>query len=223
MPSNTEIKEYYDNFLGRLKKDHKRPNPRHTYVKKVLKAIIEPKMKVLDIGCGTGITTAFMGECLGAKVTGVDISDKLVEFARENSAHPNVNYIVEDIIKLRIPGEPFDAIVIVDSLEHIPRINFNNFLVSIIKHSSENTIIYLNIPDGRYQRYIRNNYPDKLQIIDEDYDLDFIISRFEDAGFYVTDLYIYGLDAPVQYNGYIFITDQRLKNAYKKALEGVKS
>lgn len=218
--SQNEIKAYYDNFLDKLKKDHERENPRHTRVKQALKNIIKPDMKVLDIGCGTGLTTIFMGE-IGAEVIGVDISDKLIEFARLHSLHlPNVDYLVEDIIQLFL-NEKFDAITIIDSLEHLPRHDFNSFLDIIVKYSSKNTIIYLNIPDSRYQRYMQARHPERLQIIDEDYNPDFLITNFKKIGFEVYQYSIYGLDVPVQYNEYLFMTEQRLNKIYKQALQGI--
>jgi len=84
-----EVRNYYDNFIGHLKYDHTQENPRHIRIKNDLKNIIKEGMKVLDLGCGTGITTKYIAG-LGAKVTGVDISPKLIEFARENSNHENI-------------------------------------------------------------------------------------------------------------------------------------
>jgi 2-polyprenyl-3-methyl-5-hydroxy-6-metoxy-1,4-benzoquinol methylase len=220
--SQADIKSYYDNFLDKLKKDHERANPRHTRAKQMLKSIIKPDMKVLDIGCGTGLTTVFMGE-IGAQVIGIDISDKLIEFARLHSLHlPNVKYIVQDITQFCMSlNEKFDAITIIDLLEHIPRANFTIFLETIGKHSSENTIIYLNIPDSRYQRYMREKHPTRLQIIDEDYDSDFLISSFKRIGFQAYQYSIYGLDVPVQYNDYFFMTRQRLNEMYNQALKRI--
>jgi cyclopropane fatty-acyl-phospholipid synthase-like methyltransferase len=218
--SKDEIKTYYDNFLDRLKRDHERENPRHTYVKKALKGFIREGMKVLDIGCGTGITSAFMGE-IGAEVTGVDISDKMIEFAREKSAHlPNVTYIVEDITKLSL-DKKFDAITIIDSFEHIPADEFWNFLDVISEHSFTDTIVYLNIPDSRYQRYMMVNYPDKLQIIDEDYNSEYLIEGFKRFRFQVYQYSIYGLDVPAQYNEYLFVTSERLEEIYRQGLKRV--
>ncbi len=212
-PSKDDIKSYYDNFLDRLKRDHERENPRHTRVKQALKAIIKPGMKVLDIGCGTGITTIFMGE-LGARVVGVDISGKLIEFAKNHSLHlPDVKYMVEDITRLSLE-ERFDAVTIIDSLEHIPQHEFNVVLDVITKHCSEDAIIYLNIPDGRFQQYMKDNHPDKLQIIDESYAPDFLIASFKKVGFQVCKASIFGLDVPIQYNEYLFMAEQRLTKIY---------
>lgn len=219
--SQEQIKDYYDNFLDKLKKDHERENPRHVRVKQALKNIIKPYMKVLDIGCGTGITSVFMGE-MGADVLGVDISDKLIEFARENSSHlTNVKYIAEDVTRLWFKDKRFDAITIIDSMEHISRSDFILLMDVIAKHSKKDTIIYLNIPDSRYQRYMRKNHPDRLQIIDEDYNSDYLISNFGRIGFEIWQYSTYGLDVPAQYNEYIFINRQRLNEVYKQSLKKI--
>ena len=215
--TNEDIKNWYNNFLGNLSKDHERQNPRHQRIKQTLKKIIKAGMKVLDIGCGTGISSMFMGE-LGAEVVGVDISDELIKFARNKSAHQNVNYIVEDATQLNLQMS-FDAITIIDSMEHIPREKVDDFGKSIYRHASKETIIYLNIPDGRYQRYIKMNHPEKHQIIDEDYDPNILISMFQKIGFQPYHVSIYGIDLPIQYNEYLFMTDYALGNIYKQSFE----
>ena len=86
-------------------------------------------MRVLDIGCGTGISSKFMGE-LGAKVVGIDISDKLIEFAKIHSRHENVSYVVGDATKLEL-DMTFDAITIIDCMEHIEKGKIDDFIQSI--------------------------------------------------------------------------------------------
>jgi SAM-dependent methyltransferase len=219
--TNGEIKEWYNKFLGNLKKDHERQNPRHEQIKQTLKKIIKAGMNVLDIGCGTGISSKYMGE-LGAEVIGVDISDELIKFAMNESAHQNVKYIVEDATQINLQMS-FDAITIIDSMEHIPREKIDDFVKSIDRHVSKKSIIYLNIPDGRYQRYIKMNHPEKHQIIDEDYDPNMLISMFQKIGFQPYHVSIYGIDVPIQYNEYLFMTDDALGNIFKKSFQRIKN
>ena len=215
--TNGEIRDWYNKFLGNLKRDHERQNPRHQQIKQTLKKIIKAGMKVLDIGCGTGISSKFMGE-LGAEIIGVDISDELIKFAMNESAHQNVKYIVEDATQINLQMS-FDAITIIDSMEHIPREKIEDFVKSVYRHASKKSIIYLNIPDGRYQRYIKMNHPEKHQIVDEDYDPDILISMFQKIGFQPYHVSIYGLDLPIQYNEYLFMTEYALENLYKQSFE----
>ena len=215
--SEEDVKSFYNQFLDHLKHDHEFINPRHQKAKETLKNIIRPGMRVLDIGCGTGITSRFIGE-LGANVVGVDISDKLIEFARNNSAHQKVIYLVADATQLNLQ-ERFDAITIIDSMEHILPDKLDDYFQAISRHVSEETIIYINIPDGRYQRYLEIHHPSKLQIVDEGYDPDFLVSSFKKIGFQPYYISIYGLDVPIQYNEYLFMPEKLLERTYTTALK----
>jgi glycosyltransferase involved in cell wall biosynthesis/2-polyprenyl-3-methyl-5-hydroxy-6-metoxy-1,4-benzoquinol methylase len=214
--SPDDIRRYYNNFLEYLKEDHEEVNPRHVKVKQSLQGIIQNGMKVLDIGCGTGITSKFMGE-LGARVVGVDISDELIAFAKTKSAHDNVEYVVEDATELRLNAN-FDAVTIVDCMEHIPRERIDAFVHSVCRHASRRAVVYLNVPDARHQRYVKKHCPEKRQIIDEDYDSTFIASLFKTEGFELYHVAIYGIEVPVQYNEYLFTRMEVLEDRYEQIL-----
>ena len=215
--SNEDARRWYNGFLGVLKNDHVRENPRHKRIKQTLGKIIKPGMNVLDIGCGTGISSRFMGE-LGARVIGVDLSEELISYANKASAHQNVSYMVQDASQLYL-NTRFDAITVIDSMEHIPRDRVDAFVRSVGRHAGSDTIIYINIPDGRYQQFVRANHPQKLQIIDEDYDPSQLIAMFQKHGFQPYQVSVYGIDLPVQYNEYFFMTAQALESVYRQSYE----
>jgi len=216
-PTTNEVKTYYNNFLDYLKHDHEHPNLRHNKIKKDLSGIIKKGMRVLDLGCGTGITTRYIAK-LGAKVIGVDLSPKLIEFAKVNSTHENAEYIVSDITKVDLDKKKSDAICLIDVMEHIPREKIPDLIKNIKKHSFVNTIIYLNIPDARLQNWLRKNRPDKLQIIDEAYSIMEILGWFSSIGFEPIKIKIYGVNFPLQYTSYIFVKGDVFFNSYNKYL-----
>jgi cyclopropane fatty-acyl-phospholipid synthase-like methyltransferase len=213
--TTSEIQTYYDNFLDHLKHDHTHENPRHVKIKKDLKSIIKKGMNILDLGCGTGITTKYIAE-LNAKVTGIDLSSKLIEFAKENSIHENIEYFADDITKVDLGKQKFDLICLIDVMEHIPKENIQGLIENINKYSHENTIIYLNIPDPRLQFWMVKNYPEKLQIIDEAYFMVNILHMFSSIGFGPSKIDIYGIDFPLQYTSYIFVKVDVIFYNYQK-------
>lgn len=74
---------------------------------------------LLDIGCADGNLTSKIATCLPkAKVTGVDLYKKSIEFAGKK--HPNIEFLVADARKLPFKNKQFDTIVCVEALEHIP-------------------------------------------------------------------------------------------------------
>jgi SAM-dependent methyltransferase len=68
--------------------------------------------RVLDIGCGAGVTSLTAAQYVGAngRVVGVDISKPLLELGRQRAAaHANVSFIEADAGAGAISGAPFDA------------------------------------------------------------------------------------------------------------------
>ncbi|QQS18920.1 class I SAM-dependent methyltransferase [Candidatus Saccharibacteria bacterium] len=76
-----------------------------------------PPARILDLGCGSGWTSAFFARA-GYDVVGVDISPEAVEAASKHYLElPNVSFVVGDYDTLAYSGE-FDAAVFFDSLHH---------------------------------------------------------------------------------------------------------
>jgi SAM-dependent methyltransferase len=69
-------------------------------------------MRVLDVGCGTGVV-AVTAARLGARVTGSDLTPKLIDRARENSKIMglDVQWDVGDAEALPYPDAEFDAVL----------------------------------------------------------------------------------------------------------------
>ncbi|MEO5945521.1 MAG: methyltransferase domain-containing protein [Chitinophagaceae bacterium] len=58
-------------------------------------AAIKPTDKVLDAGCGVGGSSIFMATVLGCNVTGITLSERQVQQAKENAAKKNVAGLVD--------------------------------------------------------------------------------------------------------------------------------
>jgi SAM-dependent methyltransferase len=80
-----------------------------------------PGGSILDIGCGPGWTSLLLGRA-GYDVLGVDISDRMIEVARERSQRENVavEFAVADMEELNVPRTGFDGVLFFDSLHHCP-------------------------------------------------------------------------------------------------------
>jgi ubiquinone/menaquinone biosynthesis C-methylase UbiE len=75
--------------------------------------------RVLDIGCSTGIMTRHYAEHF-CEVTGVDIDDGAVEWARQNRAAANIEYRVGDSMDLPFPSDEFNVVTCTHIYEHVP-------------------------------------------------------------------------------------------------------
>jgi cyclopropane fatty-acyl-phospholipid synthase-like methyltransferase len=76
---------------------------------------ITPGSYVLDIGCGTGYTACLLVKQYGLRVVAADVSERVLERARERiqreSLSDRVTVIPADIHALNFPSETFDAVI----------------------------------------------------------------------------------------------------------------
>jgi len=96
--------------------------------------------------------------------------------------------------------------------EHIRPSQTKDLMRVLEIHSNKETVIYMDIPDARFQRFMKKSHPDKLQIIDEIYPIELILTLFNKIGFSPTMIELYGLDVPYQYNQYIFIHNSKFED-----------
>ena len=67
--------------------------------------------RVLDLGCGFGEHCKRFIECGAKKVVGIDISEKMLEVARNENSDPNIIYINMPMEKIAELNEQFDIVV----------------------------------------------------------------------------------------------------------------
>jgi len=74
--------------------------------------------RVLDVGCGSGWATRLLADyASNGRVTGIDISDEMVNLARESSrSHPNTDFEVASAEQLPFPDNEFTHAFSMESL-----------------------------------------------------------------------------------------------------------
>lgn len=78
------------------------------------------KGKALDAACGTGRYSKFL-QSLGYLVTGIDISDDMLNVARINN--PDIDFIKASLIDMPIKNSTFDLTISALALSHLPKID----------------------------------------------------------------------------------------------------
>lgn len=64
----------------------------------------------LDLGCGAGHLAFYLAENGAAEVVGIDLSERMLEVARAERAHPRITYRREAMEQLDFPAESFDLV-----------------------------------------------------------------------------------------------------------------
>ena len=156
----SKIAEEWWNPQGKFKPLHKFNPIRISYIKQniiesfKLENEKEPlkNIKILDIGCGGGLLSEPMCR-LGAKVTGIDASDKNIEVARLHSKKNNleIEYLCSSPEKFSAKDK-FDVILNMEIVEHVEDVNF--FLESCSKLLKKDGIMFVATLNKTLKSYI---------------------------------------------------------------------
>jgi ubiquinone/menaquinone biosynthesis C-methylase UbiE len=77
--------------------------------------------RVLDVGCGTGsLTFTLPAIAHVVSVTGVDLTDSFVEFARGRNTDPRISFQTADASALPFVNDSFDRVFSMLVLQFIP-------------------------------------------------------------------------------------------------------
>lgn len=99
--------------------------------------------KVLDVGCGTGRITSLLHNLTNQKIIGIDISDKMIEIAKEKYKDKNFVTFISDDFYNHIFEEKFDKIIIYNAYPHFMDKNkFNDALYRNLKTDGEFAILH---------------------------------------------------------------------------------
>jgi len=97
---------------------------------------------ILDSGCGVGKPVSQFMTQRGFQVTGVDISSKMIELAKENV--PEGEFYQMNILEMDFQDNSFDGIICVYTLWHIPRSNHSSIIRNFHRMLKKNGILILN-------------------------------------------------------------------------------
>ena len=202
MPTTNDIKESYNAYLDKLDT----PTIRHQAILNTFNNIIMDGCNVLDVGCGTGITSKHLAT-KAKSVLALDISPVLIKFAQEHNSRPNLEYVVADFTNWKCDRK-FDFVSIVDVFEHIRTSEIPDFMNTLSSAVHDKTQIYLNIPTYDVLNYLKENKPEVLQIVDIPHEDATIY--FREIGFIPAYSKLYWS----QYIEYIFWSKSALMNIF---------
>lgn len=101
---------------------------------------------VLDLSCGTGYGTDYLGASAG-RIVGIDCAPDVVAKSRLDYPRPNVTFLAMDGCALGFHDGSFDCIVSQDTIEHIH--NDHIFVAELTRVLKPNGVLIIFTPHGK--------------------------------------------------------------------------
>jgi trans-aconitate 2-methyltransferase len=136
--------------------------------------------RILELGCGIGVlSNIVLKKIKPAYLESVDLSPKSIELLLKHH-NPNEKFkaFTADVVNYKPKGESFSIITLFDVIEHIPVEHHLSLFKNLSNIMDENTKLLINVPAPFYLKYIRENSPELLQIIDQEIHLNELIKNF---------------------------------------------
>jgi len=181
--NDVEIASFYDKALANRLRDYVYGNARVAAAVGLARSMIGPRVaKILDVGCGVGISSAELAKGRDAlMVYAVDISPQCVAAATRLFGCDNVVFEVADMREVPRMA-PFDLITMFDVYEHIPRDSWPQFNDVLSRSLSPDGMLVLTTPSPLHQDHLARNEPQGLQIVDETVRLEDLTTLAHDVG-----------------------------------------
>mgnify|MGYP001133558003 CR=1 FL=1 len=197
IPKN-KILDFYNRFSYKLTKDLIYINRRHIKHFILLWQIFRKYEieNILEIGTGVGVITKFLSYKYN-KITSIDISENNIKLVNKYLPF-NVSLINKSIMDYNTESK-YDLILLLDTLEHIPKTSHTKLFKKLSSIMNNNAHIILTIPNPYYTKYTINDNPKILQVVDEMIYLDDILEICKKTNLQIDEYKHFGIDRRNQY------------------------
>lgn len=157
----------------------------HSEIEKFLKQIPNGGL-ILDGGCAFG-RDARIFYSKGYKVIGIDLSEKLLEKAKELS--PQIDYRLMDLRKLEFSDETFDGVWCSASLLHLNHDDLKVSLKEIFSILKKNGVLYCSFKKGEENKEVLESFSSDKPRFFNYITQDKLKSLLREAGFKIEEIF----------------------------------
>ena len=142
--------------------------------------LIPKGCSILDLGCGSGRDAKIFADS-GYKVTGVDLSTKMIDNCQKRKI--NANFHVMDITSLKFEDETYDAIWANASFIHLSKKEIKKGLDEANRVLKRSGIVYISVKEGKTEGIEKDRRYSKLKKFVSYYSKEEIEKYLLDSGF----------------------------------------
>jgi len=147
--------DYQEEYFEKNRNWHSEDSRKKSFYTDLLfKKIKQGKIEtIFDIACGNGLVLlSFVKNKNFKKVLGIDISQKVIEMAKQNDTEKQVEWKVADIFQEDL--EKFDLVLALDIVEHIDDKKF----LEKIKNNGKYFIFKVPIEENFLNTFLKKNF-----------------------------------------------------------------
>ena len=198
---DTVAKEYSKAFSGEHEK-----KPKDREILRRFSREIGNKKPVWDIGCGPGHTTKYLKN-LGIEISGLDISDKILEQARIN--YPEIHFRKGNLLKLEFENDSIAGIVAFYAIVHFTEKQVGIAFREVFRILKPKGIFLFTYHIGEGTIHVEEYLGKKVDIELMLFNTDFILSCLKNCGYKIIDVIYRDPYPEVEYEtrrAYVFAT-----------------
>jgi ubiquinone biosynthesis O-methyltransferase len=158
-------------------------------IEQILHLLKGKKIKILDFGCGAGTLSLYLAS-KGYDVTGVDISPKAIELAKQSAKYMNISNVnFTELSNFKKNKEKYDLIISIEVIEHVP--NDLKLLHNLYLMIKKRGYLYLTTPSLNaplYKLGLLNNFDKEVGHLRR-YNTKSLIIKITTIGFKILKIY----------------------------------
>jgi ubiquinone/menaquinone biosynthesis C-methylase UbiE len=172
---DTVAKEYAETFSGEHEK-----KPKDQEILRRFSKEIEDKKPVWDFGCGPGQTAKYLKD-LGIEISGLDLSEKILEQAR--TIHPEINFRKGNILELEFDDDSIAGVVAFYAMVHFTEEQAGIAFREIFRVLQPGGLFLFTYHIGRETIHVEEFLGKKIDIDFMFFNTDFISNCLKKTGF----------------------------------------
>lgn len=178
-----KIKKAYDIVANEYTETFSNEHAKKTLDQEILNKFslkVANKKPVWDLGCGPGQTTKYLHR-LGISISGLDLSEKILEQARIN--HPELHFQQGNILKLDFNSSSIPGIVAFYSIVHFTKEQVNKALHEFFRVLQPEGVLLFTYHIGNEIINVKEFLGKKVNIDFMLFTTDFILDCLKECGF----------------------------------------